>query len=113
MGRIYKRKKRSCPLCKPHKTGGAPRNKARYIEPEDDIEERLADLHYIDGIGNILPHRPRKPWYHGRHYTPPPPPDPRKVAEQQASLSNKSDVWFEDQLKFIEEYLAKEDSEAA
>ena len=29
MGRIYKRKRRSCGLCKPHKTGWAPRLKEK------------------------------------------------------------------------------------
>lgn len=29
MGKVYKRKRRSCGLCKPHKTGWAPRFKDR------------------------------------------------------------------------------------
>jgi len=29
MGKVYKRKRRSCALCKPHKTGWAPRLKEK------------------------------------------------------------------------------------
>jgi hypothetical protein len=45
MGKVYKRKKRSCPMCKPHKTGGAdkqkPKERARTKEAEKEIKEPI------------------------------------------------------------------------
>lgn len=40
MGKVYKRKLRSCPLCKPHKTGHAKKNKdkVRFFIDESDKE---------------------------------------------------------------------------
>lgn len=37
MGKIYRRKKRSCHLCKPHKAGLEPKNKKK-------VADRLKDL---------------------------------------------------------------------
>ncbi len=124
MGNIYKDKKRCCAGCKPHKRRWAHRNKPQYIEPKDDIQERLTEIYWVDGEENIAP-KP-KLWY-----------DPSKVrprrrrrgplskkeqeaqqreinewhercireAEEEASLSNKSEAWHKQQLKYIEDEL--------
>lgn len=46
MGKVYKRKKRSCPMCKPHKTGGADKQKPKVRnktnEDEKEIEEAMS-----------------------------------------------------------------------
>ena len=45
MGAVYKKKKRSCPMCKPHKMGWDKKNNLKYrqlaAEAEEMIEEAL------------------------------------------------------------------------
>jgi hypothetical protein len=43
MGAVYKKKRRSCPLCKPHKMGLAPKNK-----PQERQAQRLAKKEIAD-----------------------------------------------------------------
>lgn len=57
MGNVYKRKKRSCALCKPHKMGGADKmtNRQRFLknQSQEEIDEGVAAFedptyHYMD-----------------------------------------------------------------
>lgn len=41
MGKVYKRKRRSCGLCKPHKVGGQPRNKAKIAAAIQAFEKEM------------------------------------------------------------------------
>lgn len=43
MGRVYRRKRRSCALCKPNKTGGAPRFKEREKELRERTDREIRD----------------------------------------------------------------------
>ena len=47
MGKIYKRKRKSCCLCKPHKTGHAKRWKAKELQTRK-IKQKEAK----DGLSN-------------------------------------------------------------
>jgi hypothetical protein len=44
MGKVYKRKKRSCSMCKPHKMGIAPKHPIKIIPEKEDIETQLEDM---------------------------------------------------------------------
>ena len=48
MGKIYKRKRRSCPMCKPHKVGWAKKNTDKTInlikETDKEIEEENTEF---------------------------------------------------------------------
>jgi len=43
MGRIYRRKRRSCPMCKPNKTGGAPRWTDKELDKIQRMEKEAKD----------------------------------------------------------------------
>lgn len=51
MGKIYKRKRRSCPLCKPHKTGGADK-----LTPRERQEANLAEEEMREAMGCMEHH---------------------------------------------------------
>ena len=44
MGKIYKRKRRSCPLCKPHKTGHAKRWTAKELQLRKLKDKEAKDI---------------------------------------------------------------------
>jgi hypothetical protein len=56
MGKIYKRKRRSCAMCKPHKMGGAPadtdkqRAEVKFSERErEEIAQAFNEAHNARG----------------------------------------------------------------
>ena len=62
MGKVYKTKRHSCPMCKPHKMGGAPKHTDRQrmetalAEQEmDDGKEESAGEEPCDHTGNEDP----------------------------------------------------------
>lgn len=46
MGKVYRRKKRSCSLCKPQKTGHVPADTERQIMERREAEKVMADEGY-------------------------------------------------------------------
>ena len=102
MGKVYRTKRRACRLRKPHKKGWNPTNKAKYLAPNDDIEERLSELWYIDDFGNIKPKRINPKHCLARLSHLPPRWRASRSWHGDPSLENKSAIWHENQLKLIE-----------
>jgi hypothetical protein len=48
MGKIYKRKRRSCKMCKPHKMGWAPKETKRQMQEREIAEKESRALHRDD-----------------------------------------------------------------
>jgi hypothetical protein len=43
MGSVYKRKRRSCKMCKPHKMGWAPKKKLKEIQLIKEFKKELKE----------------------------------------------------------------------
>ena len=49
MGAVYKKKRRSCPMCKPHKMGWEPKQKRKYRQLIGRQAKRGIAIRFEDG----------------------------------------------------------------